>query len=134
MTTEVLRRVTSGSPYEAAIGFSRAVRVGGRVSTTLTGPVMPAGVELPDRAYDQGQRCLQILGEALGELGTGLEHVVRTEIYFVDNDDVDEICRLHHDTFGEVRPVTKILRTLELTDPRWKVEIELEAVVPGSAP
>lgn len=129
MSTNTISRVGSGSPYEAEIGFSRAVRTGNQVLTTLTGPVMPAGEALPGTAYGQGERCLEILASALAKLGCSLDDVIRTEIYFVDDADVDDIFRLHREVFGDVMPVTKILRTPELTDPRWKIEIELEATV-----
>ena len=74
------RRVSSGSPYEPVIGFSRAVRAGDRVLVSGTAPIRPDGTVDPDPAR-QTRRCLEIVVDALRELGAGPEHVVRTRAY-----------------------------------------------------
>ena len=122
------RRISSGSPFEPTIGFSRAVRVGGRVLVSGTAPVWPDGSCDPDPEA-QARRCLEIIGAALGEAGAELGQVVRTRMYLTDRGDVDAVSRAHGAVFGEVRPASTMVVVAGLIDPRWKVEIEAEAVV-----
>jgi len=123
------QRIASGSPYEAIMGFSRAVRVGQHVFVAGTAPVMPEGEELPPDAHGQAARCLEIIVGALREAGAGPDHVVRTRIFATSADDFEEIARAHGAVFGEVRPACTYVVT-QLIDPRWRVEIEAEALVP----
>jgi enamine deaminase RidA (YjgF/YER057c/UK114 family) len=122
------RRVSSGSPFEPKVGFSRAVRVGDRVLVSGTAPVWPDGSCDPDPEA-QAKRCLEIIVEALHEAGAGPEHVVRTRMYLVDAADQDAVGRAHHAVFADVRPAATMIVVAGLLDPRWKVEIEAEAVV-----
>jgi len=124
------RRVASGSPYEAAIGFSRAVRVGDRVLVSGTAPVWPDGSCDPDPRA-QADRCVQIIAAALREAGAGLEDVVRTRVLLVDRADADAVAAAHGAAFGAVRPAATMVVVAGLLDPRWRVEIEAEAVVAG---
>ena len=111
------------------MGFSRAVRVGQHVFVAGTAPVMPAGTQLPPDAYGQAARCLEIIVGALREAGAEPEHVVRTRIFATSADDFEEIARAHGAVFGDVRPACTYVVT-QLLDPRWRVEIEAEALVP----
>ena len=122
------RLVSSGSPYEAQIGFSRAVRVGSHVHVSGTAPVMPAGQPPPVGAYAQTKRCLEIVCEALADAGAAPEHVVRTRIFAVRREDVGEIGRAHAEVFGVIRPAATYV-VAGLLDPRWAVEIEADAIV-----
>ena len=122
------RRVSSGSPYEPRIGFSRAVRVGSRVLVSGTAPVWPNGSCDPDPEV-QAQRCLEIILGALGEAGAGPEHVVRTRIYLTHAQDWEAVGRAHGVVFHDVRPASTMVVVAALLDPRWRVEIEAEAVV-----
>ena len=122
------RSVSSGSPWEPVIGFSRAVRVGDRVLVSGTAPVWPDGSCDPDPAV-QARRCLEIILAALGEAGAAPADVVRTRIYLTDRGDVDAVSRVHGEVFGEVRPAATMVVVAGLVDPRWRVEIEAEAVV-----
>jgi len=124
------RSVSSGSPFEPKVGFSRAVRVGERVLVSGTAPVWPDGACDPDPEA-QAKRCLEIIVEALREAGAGPEHVVRTRMYLVDAADQDSVARAHRAVFSEVRPAATMIVVGALLDPRWKVEIEAEAVVAG---
>jgi len=121
-------RVSSGSPYEPRIGFSRAVRVGDRVLVSGTAPVWPDGSCDPD-AGAQARRCFEIVVAALRELGAGPEHVVRTRMFLTDAADADAVGRAHGELFGDVRPAATMVVVAALLDPRWKVEIEAEAVL-----
>ena len=122
------QRVASGSPYEAQIGFSRAVRVGERVLVAGTAPIWPDGSCDPDAAV-QARRCLEIILAALREAGAGAEHVVRTRTYLVDAGDAEAVGRVHGDVFRAIRPTSTMLVVAGLLDPRWKVELEAEAVI-----
>jgi enamine deaminase RidA (YjgF/YER057c/UK114 family) len=124
----VRRRVSSGSPWEPVIGFSRALRVGERVVVSGTAPVWPDGSCDPDPAV-QARRCLEIIVAALGEAGASSADVVRTRIYLTDRDDVDAVSRVHGEVFGDVQPAATMVVVAALVDPRWRVEIEAEAVV-----
>ena len=75
------RLVSSGSPWEPVVGFSRAVRVGDRVVVAGTIATMPDGADPPPDTYGQARRCLEIIGEALAAAGAGFADVVRTRIY-----------------------------------------------------
>ena len=122
------RRVSSGSPFEPTIGFSRAVRVGNRVLVSGTAPVWPDGSCDPDPAT-QTRRCLEIVLAAMAEAGAGAGDVVRTRMFLTDPSDVDAISSVHGEVFGDVRPAATMVVVAALIDPRWKVEIEVEAVV-----
>jgi enamine deaminase RidA (YjgF/YER057c/UK114 family) len=122
------QRIASGSPYEPIMGFSRAVRVGQPVFVAGTAPVMPEGEEPPPDAHGQTTRCLEIIVGALREAGARPEDVVRTRIFATSADDFEEIARAHGAVFGDVRPACTYVVT-QLIDPRWRVEIEAEAVV-----
>ena len=122
------RLVSSGSPFEPTVGFSRAVRVGDRVLVSGTAPVWPDGACDPDPEV-QAARCLEIVVEALREAGAEPEHVVRTRMFVVDRDDQDAVARAHHAVFADIRPAATMVVVADLLDPRWKVEIEAEALI-----
>ncbi len=127
--SEDRRRVSSGSPYESTIGFSRAVRIGDRVVVSGTAPIMPDGSVDPDPAA-QAHRCFEIIARALAEAGATVPDVVRTRMYLVDAADAAAIGTVHGSVFGDVRPASTMIVVAGLLDPRWKVEVEAEAVVP----
>lgn len=121
----------SGSPYETSIGFCRAVRVGGLALVSGTAPIWPDGSCDPD-PHRQALRCLEIIGAALDEIGMGMGDVVRTRVYLTEAGDADAVGRAHHQVFALVRPASSMLVVAALLDPRWKVEIEAEAVADES--
>jgi len=122
------QRVSSGSPYEPVIGFSRAVRVGDRVLVSGTAPVWPDGSCDPDPEA-QARRCFEIIAAALREAGAGPEHVVRTRVYLTDPRDWEAVGRAHGAACGAARPAATMVVVAALLDPRWKVEIEAEALI-----
>jgi enamine deaminase RidA (YjgF/YER057c/UK114 family) len=121
------RLISSGSPFEPTIGFSRAVVVGDRVVVSGTAPVWPDG-SCPDDAEAQARRCFEIIGAALAEAGSSLADVVRTRMFLVSADDGEAVGRAHGAVFGDVRPAATMVVVAALLDPRWRVEIEAEAV------
>jgi enamine deaminase RidA (YjgF/YER057c/UK114 family) len=120
--------ISSGAPYESRFGYSRAVKVGNRVVVAGTAPIWPDGSCDPDPGV-QAHRCLEIILAALGQAGASREHVVRTRMYITSAADGDAIGNAHGEVFGDVRPATAIIVVAALFDPRWKVEIEAEAVI-----
>jgi enamine deaminase RidA (YjgF/YER057c/UK114 family) len=122
------QRVSSGSPFEPTIGFSRAVRVGDRVVVSGTGPVVPGG-SCPEDAAGQARRCFEIIQSALEEVGASLDEVVRTRMYITAAEHAEAVGEVHGELMGAVRPAATMVVVAELLDPAWKVEIEAEAVV-----
>ncbi len=129
-TTRAVPRthVSSGSPFEATIGFSRAVRVGDRILISGTAPIWPDGSVHPDVAV-QARRCFEIILAALAEAGGEPRHIVRTRMFLVDPADGEAVGRVHGEIFGDVRPAATMVVVAGLLDPRWKVEIEAEALL-----
>ncbi len=123
------RRVSSGSPFEPAIGFSRALRVGDRVLVSGTAPVLTGG-GCPEGAGPQARRCFEIIEAALAEAGAGLDDVVRTRMFLTSAEDAEAVGAVHGEVLGHVRPTATMVVVAGLLDPAWRVEVEAEAVVP----
>lgn len=124
----VTDRISSGSPYEPSIGFSRALRIGDRVLVSGTAPIWPDG-SCPDDVTVQARRCLEIVATSLQQAGAQLTDVVRTRMFITDAAHAEGVGRVHGEVFGDVRPAATMVVVAALLDPRWKVEIEAEAVV-----
>jgi enamine deaminase RidA (YjgF/YER057c/UK114 family) len=122
------QRISSGSKYEASIGFSRALRVGRTVYVSGTAPIWPDGSCDPDPEI-QARRCLEIIVEALGQAGATAKHVVRTRMFLTDPSYAEAVSRAHGAVFGDVRPASTMVVIVGMLDPRWKVEIEADAVM-----
>jgi len=118
--------ISSGSPFEARVGYSRAVRVGERIFVSGTAPTWPDGTVDGDPGV-QAQRCFEIIERALVEGGGGLADVVRVRVYLVDAGDFEAIAAVLGARLGTVRPANTTVVVAALLDPRWKVEIEVEA-------
>ncbi|MCI0543839.1 MAG: RidA family protein [Actinobacteria bacterium] len=124
------RNVSSGSPYEPLYGFSRAVRVDDRVLVAGTAPIWPDGSVDPDPSA-QTRRCIEIMLSALAEAGGRPDQVVRTRMYITDPALADAVGEAHGSVFGDIRPAATMVVVAALLDPRWVIEMELEAVVGG---
>lgn len=125
------QRTASASPYEAAIGFSRAVRAGSRILVSGTAPVEPDGGSTPGDAGAQADRCLAIIVAAIEALGATASDVVRTRLYLTDANDAAAVGRAHARAFGDVRPAATMVVVAGLLRPEWRVEIEAEAICQG---
>ena len=122
--------VPAVSPFAEAAGYSRVVRVGQHAFVAGTAPIMPDDADPPADAYGQTHRCLEIALEALAQAGGSAADVVRTRIMLTRAEDFPEIARAHGEFFRDVMPVSTGYVVAALLDPRWLVEIELEALVP----
>ena len=122
--------ISSGSPYERVYGFSRAVRIENRVIVAGTAPIWPDGNVDPD-PQAQTRRCIEIMLDALAEAGGHPSDVIRTRMFITDAAHSDLIGEAHGEIFGKIRPAATMVVVAGLLDPRWKVEMELEAVLTG---
>lgn len=123
------QRVYSGAPWEQQVGYCRAIRAGDHVIVTGTVALDPDGsVHAPGDAYRQAQRCLEIIEQAITELGARREHVVRTRMFVTDIVRWAEIGRAHAEFFGEHRPATTMVQA-GLIGEGFLVEIEADAIV-----
>ena len=123
-------RVGSGAPWEASVGYSRAVRVGHHVAVAGTTATAPDGTVLcPGDAHGQAVEALRIIDEALARVGATLSDVVRTRTYLVRIEDFAAVGRAHGAAFGSVRPAATMLQVAGLVDPGHLVEIEVDAIV-----
>ena len=125
------QRISSVSPYEDVIGFSRAVRVGDLVFVSGTVAWGPDGklVGLGD-VYAQAKQTIANIEHYLRQAGAGLRDVVRTRIYLTDMSHWEEVARAHREAFADVRPASSLLEVSRLASPEMLVEIEAVAVVP----
>ncbi len=121
------RFVRSGSPYEATIGFSRAVRIGNRIWVSGTAPTWPEGTVDPDAGV-QADRVFDIIDVALRELGGSLDDVVRTRMFVSARAHAHAVGEVHARRVGHVSPTATMVVT-QLLDERWCVEIEVDACV-----
>ena len=124
-------RYRSASPYEGLVGFARAVRRGGRILVSGSAPIGAEGETVEGDTYAQACRCFENILEAVAALGGSREDVVRTRMYVTDAADWDAVARAHGEFFGQVFPAATLVVVKELLDPRWRVEIEAEAIVEG---
>ncbi len=122
------QRISSGSPFESTIGFSRAVRVGDRILVSGTAPIWPDGSCDPDPEA-QVLRCFEIIFAALADAGAQPSDVVRTRLFLSSVEHAEAASRAHGALFGEIRPASTMVVVAALLDPRWCVEVEVEAVV-----
>ncbi len=122
--------ISSGSPFEAEYGFSRAVVVGDRVLVAGTAPIWANDIVDPDPKV-QARRCLEIMLAALDEAGGTPQDVVRTRMFITDSSDAAAVGEAHGEVFAAIRPVATMVVVGGLLDERWKVEMELEAVLTG---
>jgi enamine deaminase RidA (YjgF/YER057c/UK114 family) len=121
------QRYNSESPYESKVAFSRAIRVGNRIIVSGTAPFWPDGT-FHDDAEMQARRCYEIILDALREFGADARHIVSTRLYITDAGDFQGVVNAQNAILGETRPAATMIVS-KLLDPRWRVEIEAEAVM-----
>jgi enamine deaminase RidA (YjgF/YER057c/UK114 family) len=119
------QNIPGTSPYEPVIGFSRAVRIGKVVHVSGTGPV---GADELSPA-EQTRVVLKLIEAALLQAGAKFEHVYRTRMFIARQEDWEDIGRAHGEVFAEIRPAATMV-VASLLNPKWRVEIEAEAMLP----
>jgi isochorismate pyruvate lyase len=125
------QRVYSGAPWEAQIGYCRALRAGHLVFVTGTAPVGDNGQTVaPGDGYVQAKRCFEIIAVALRQLGADLQYVVRTRMFVTDIRRWAEFGRAHQEIFGPHPPCTTMVEVKSLIDPAMLIEVEVDAVCP----
>ncbi|HEX6472432.1 MAG TPA: RidA family protein [Streptosporangiaceae bacterium] len=127
------RRVSTGTPWEPVVGYSRAVAAGDHVYVTGCAPVdlSDGSVLFPGDAYAQTKQALANVAWALEQLGCSVADVVRTRIFVTDIFRWEEYGRAHGEFFGDIRPATTMVEVSRLIDPAMLVEIEADAYKPG---
>lgn len=126
-------RAGSGSPFEQTIEFCRALRVGDRVLVAGTAPIRPDGSCADDPAK-QARRCLAIISDALATVGACMADVVRTRMFITSVDCAPAVGEVHGEVFAHHPPVATMVVVAGLLDPRWRVEVEVEAVIQDERP
>jgi enamine deaminase RidA (YjgF/YER057c/UK114 family) len=121
------QNIPGTSPYEAIIGFSRAVRIGNVVHVSGTGPVGAEDLS----ASEQTRQVLALIKNALDQAGAKFEHVVRTRMFIAKAEDWEEVGRAHGEVFGSIRPAATMV-IAQMLNPRWRVEMEADAVLPDA--
>jgi len=130
MTGKERLLVSSGSPYESIVGYSRAVRVGNVVAvsgTTAASGGKPVAIGDPEA---QTRAIFETIEAALDDAGASLKDVVRTRVYLVDIAHFEAVAKVHGEVFSEIRPANTTLAVSGFVSPDWLVEIEVDAVVP----
>ena len=122
--------ISSGSPYEPLVGFSRAVRVGNIVTVGGTAPLDSDGKTVaPGDPAGQARRCIEIIKAALEQAGASLEDVVRTRVLLTRIEDWEAVARVRGEYFRDIRPVDTIMQVTRFVDPDWLIEMEADAVI-----
>ena len=126
------QNVSSGSPFEKPIGFSRAVRIGPHIAVSGTAPISAeGGTACEGDVYGQTRRCIEIMKRAIEEAGGALEDVIRTRIMLTDISQWEAAARAHGEYFGEIRPACTFVEVSGLINKAWLVETEADCVVPS---
>ncbi|HLA99395.1 MAG TPA: RidA family protein [Anaerolineales bacterium] len=124
-------RTYSGAPWEAQVGYCRALRAGEHIYVTGTAPVDEQGnCYAPGDGYDQTRRCLEIIRRALQDLGADLDCVVRTRMFVTDITRWAEYGQAHGEAFAGHPPATTMVEVKSLIDPQMLIEIEADALCP----
>ncbi len=125
------QNVSSNSPYEPAVGFSRAVRIGNQVFVSGTVAWDAEGRIAATDVYSQTKAAIANIEAALAKAGAALSDVVRTRIYVTDIASADDAGRAHREAFGEIRPASTLVEVSRLVSPEMLVELEADAVIEG---
>ena len=122
------QKIGSGTPWEAEVGYSRAVRVGNRIYVAGTVAADENGVTIaPGDAYGQTRYILEKIARALAEAGASLSHVVRTRMFVIDISRWQEFGRAHGEFFRDIRPAATMVQVVSLIGAEQLIEIEVEA-------
>lgn len=127
-------QISSGSPLEPRIGFSRAVRVGHFVAISGTAPIASDGsVAARGDVYGQTKRCLEIISQAASNAGLAIPDVIRTRIMLTDISRWEEAARAHGEVFSAIKPACTFVEVKGFINPEWLVEVEADCVAQNDA-
>ena len=122
--------ISSGSPYEDIVGFSRAVRTGPYISIGGTAPIDAAGNTVGKNDIRlQTKQCIETIRQALEKAGANLDHVVRTRILLTNIDDWKGAAEVRSSYFKTIKPVDTIMQVSRFINPDWLIEIEVDAII-----
>ena len=122
--------ISSGSPYEKPVGFSRAVRIGNTIAVSGTAPIAKDGsTACPGDMYGQTKHCLSIIKKAVEDLGGRMEDVIRTRVFLTDISRWEVAARAHGEIFTDIRPACTFAEVKGLIKSDWLVEIEADALI-----
>lgn len=122
------RLISSGSPWEASIGYSRATVAGDYVH--VSGSTASVGGEVKHQGDPYGQTLValnEVIAPALAQIGYALADVVRSRVYLANASDIDAVSKAHGEVFGDIRPAATMVAGVTMVDPRMLVEIEVDA-------
>ncbi len=121
--------VSSGSPWEKPIGFSRAVKIGNIIAVSGTAPIASDGsTAYPDDLYNQTKHCIEIMKKAIEQAGGKLEHVIRTRIMLKDISRWEQAAKAHGEFFSNIRPACTFVEIKGFVKEDWLVETEADCV------
>lgn len=122
--------ISSGSPYEKPVGYSRAVRIGKHLAISGTAPISKDGSTAhPGDLYKQTIKCLEIIFTAVRDAGGKPEHIIRTRVFLTDISRWEEAAKAHGESFSDIRPACTFVEVSGLIDKEWLVEIEADCII-----
>jgi enamine deaminase RidA (YjgF/YER057c/UK114 family) len=123
--------ISSGGPWEAVIGYSRAVVCGEYVHVSGSTATLDGKLQHEGDAYGQTLVAFEVIASALAQAGYDLKDIIRTRIYLATAEDMDAVGRAHGELFGEIRPAATMLAGISFINPKMLVEIEVDAWKPA---
>ncbi|MGA8262841.1 MAG: RidA family protein [Ignavibacteriaceae bacterium] len=121
--------ISSKTPWENIVGYSRAVKIGKIIEVSGTAPVKEGKTLFPGNAYEQAKACINIIEKSLSEAGASLNNVIRTRMFVTDISKWEEFGKAHGEFFCEIKPATSMVEVKSLISPDMLIEIEATAIV-----
>jgi len=124
------KNISSASPLEKTIGFSRAVRVDNLIAVSGTAPISVKGTTLyPDDLYNQAKTCFEIMKNAIENAGGKAENIIRTRIYLTNIKEWEKAAKAHGEFFSDIRPACTFIEVNRFIDSEWLIETEADCII-----